>query len=63
MKAILTRSDGNHIALIGRKRFVVGDPLDDRGWYVLEIDGRARSVKIEHRPSERTATLKVPLPR
>jgi hypothetical protein len=63
VKAILTRSDGNHIALIGRKRYKVGDAIEDRGWFIIEIDGPARSVIIEHRPSERTATLTVPLPR
>ncbi len=63
VKAILTRSDGNHVALIGRKRYVVGDALGDRGWYIIKIDGPARAVIIEHRPSERTATLTVPLPR
>ncbi|MHC4216870.1 MAG: hypothetical protein ACYSU7_00285 [Planctomycetota bacterium] len=63
VKAILTRSDGNHIALIGRKRYRVGDALEDRGWFITEIDGPARAVIIEHRPTKRTATLKVPLPR
>ncbi len=49
--------------LIGRKRYVVGDALGDRGWYIIKIDGPARAVMIEHRPTERTATLTVPLPR
>jgi hypothetical protein len=63
VKMILTRSDGNHVALIDRKRYVVGDALGDRGWYIIKIDGPARAVMIEHRPSESTATLMVPLPR
>jgi hypothetical protein len=63
VKMILTRSDGNHVALIDRKRYVVGDPIGDKGWYIIKIDGPARAVMIEHRPSERIATLTVPLPR
>jgi hypothetical protein len=63
VKAILTRRDGNHVALIDRKRYVVGDALGDRGWYIIKIDGPARAVMIEHRLSETTATLTVPLPR
>ena len=63
VKAILTRSDGNHVALIDRRRYVVGDALGDRGWYIIKIDGPARAVMIEHRLSESTATLTVPLPR
>ena len=63
VKMILTRTDGNHIALIGRKHYRVGDALGDDGWFITRIDGPARSVQIEHKPSERTATLTVPLPR
>ncbi|MHC4775918.1 MAG: hypothetical protein ACYTBR_11745 [Planctomycetota bacterium] len=63
VKAILTRSDGNHIALIGRKRYTVGDALGNKGWFIIKIDGPARAVVVEHRPSERTATPTVPLPR
>ncbi|MHC5006215.1 MAG: hypothetical protein ACYTGF_02535 [Planctomycetota bacterium] len=63
VKMILTRSDGNHVALIDRKRYVVGDALGDRGWYIIEIDGPARAVTIEHRLSGSTASLTVPLPR
>lgn len=63
VKMILTRSDGNHIALIGRKHYRVGDAVGDDGWFITLIDGPARSVQIEHKPSKRTATLTVPLPR
>jgi hypothetical protein len=63
VRAILTRSDGNHIALIDRKRFRVGDPIGDKGWFIVEINGPDRAVSIEHQPSGETATLNVPLPR
>jgi hypothetical protein len=63
VKMILTRSDGNHIALIGRKHYRVGDAIGDPPWHITNIDGPARSVEIVHKPSERTATLMVPLPR
>ncbi|MHC4081650.1 MAG: hypothetical protein ACYS15_08140 [Planctomycetota bacterium] len=63
VQLILTRSDGNHVALIDRKRYQVGDAIGEHGWIVTRIDGSTRSVTIEHPPSERTATLLVPLPR
>jgi hypothetical protein len=63
VKMILTRSDGNHIALIGRRHYRVGDAIGDDGWVITKIDGAARSVEIEHEPSGRSATLTVPLPR
>jgi hypothetical protein len=63
VQAILTRSDGNHIALIDRRRYQVGHAIGPDGWIVAKIDGPARSVKIVHPPSGRTATLTVPLPR
>jgi hypothetical protein len=63
VQAILIRRDGNHVALIGRKRFRTGDPIGEEGWFIKTIDGHSRSVLIEHPETERTATLSVPLPR
>ncbi|MHC4718498.1 MAG: hypothetical protein ACYS5V_16125 [Planctomycetota bacterium] len=62
VRMILTRSNGAHVALIGRRRYRVGDALGDKGWFIVKIDGPARAVVVEHRPSKRTATLTVPLP-
>jgi hypothetical protein len=63
VRMILTRSNGAHVALIGRRRYRVGDKLGDTGWIVAEIDGPSRSVTVEHPKSGNTATLRVPLPR
>jgi hypothetical protein len=63
VRAILTRSDGKHIALIDRSRCRVGDPIGDAGWVIIEINGPDRAVFIEHQPSGEKATLSVPLPR
>jgi hypothetical protein len=62
VQAILTRRSGNHVALIDRKRYQVGDAIGKAGWIVTKIDGPNRSVTIEHPPSEQTATLVVPMP-
>ncbi len=58
---MILRSGRGNVALIDRKRFRVGDPLGEDGWFVEEID--ARSVSIVHRESGKKATLVVPMPR
>ena len=60
LQAIM-RTPGGNIALINRKRYHEGDPLDDKGWVVKTIDPESRSVIIEH-PLSGEATLTVPLP-
>lgn len=68
VQMILTRTDGNHVALINRRRYREGEALLDQGWIIKKIDGQNRCVIIEHPGSDpprttRTETLVVPMPR
>lgn len=60
---MILKSDTGNVALINRKYYKVGDPLGDRGWIVTRIDSDGRSVVISHPPTNRTHTLRVPMPR
>jgi hypothetical protein len=60
VKMILTRSDGNHVALIDRKRYVVGDALGDRGWYIIGRHDRASAVRDHCDPDGPAAQVTLP---
>ncbi len=61
VQAIL-RAAGGNVALINRKRYREGDPLEDEGWIVKTIDPDSRSVLVVHPDTHTEATYAVPLP-
>jgi hypothetical protein len=61
VQAILSAEGGN-IALINRKRYREGDPLEAAGWFVKAIDHKSRSVTVVHPETSAEATYAVPLP-